>query len=160
MPDREKAMQIIGLAQDIAQHASDLANHQSASCCTAGESPQESPKSEDPIFFKEELVKKCQKIYALRRDRDQIFGKAGMFCDPAWDILLDLFMGHLRGDRISVTSVGIAACAPITTALRWLAILEKDGLVSREHDPADGRRMFVSLTDPAIANMTRILEDF
>jgi hypothetical protein len=120
----------------------------------------DSSTDKESIFFKQELLEKCQKIYSLRRNRDQIFGKMGMFCDPAWDILLDLFMGHLRGDRISVTSVGIAACAPITTALRWLSILEKDGLVSREHDPADRRRMFVSLTDSAIASMTKTLENF
>lgn len=160
MPDRDKALQIIGLAQNIAQYASDLAKHAPESFDLDPEIKESSHSDRDRIVHKKNLLEKCHKIYSLRRNRDQIFGKTGMFCDPAWDILLDLYMGYLRGDRISVTSVGIAACAPITTALRWLSILEKDGLVQREHDPADGRRMFVTLTEPAIANLTRILENF
>lgn len=160
MPDRDKALEIIGLAENIARHASDLVKHGDESRQVNADEINAPQNCDDTIFFKDDLLEKCQRIYKLRREREQLFGKPGMFCDPAWDILLDLFIGYLRGDRISVTSVGIAACAPITTALRWLTILEKDGLVTREHDMTDRRRIFVTLTDPAIASMTKMMENF
>lgn len=110
------------------------------------------------LALKNDLLRKCQNIYRVRRAREAMFDGSDIFCDPAWDILLDLFAGHLQGRQISVTSSGLAAYAPITTALRWLSVLEKDGYVQRQYDPADRRRMFVSLTERAIANMTKILE--
>jgi hypothetical protein len=106
----------------------------------------------------EVIYNKCYNLYKIRRFREKIFGDDGIFCDPAWDILLDLFMAYLRGDKVSVTSAGFAACAPISTALRWLAILEKDGLVSREQDTNDRRRAFVRLTDTAVTKMRKIIE--
>jgi hypothetical protein len=109
--------------------------------------------------FNKNLLQKCQKISRIRRARERIFEGSDIFCDPAWDIMLDLFSGHLQGRQTSVTSAGLAGYAPITTALRWLAILEKQGFVQREYDPADRRRMFVSLTEPAIASMIKILEE-
>jgi hypothetical protein len=110
--------------------------------------------------YEDDLLQKCQRIYRIRRLREKMFDGSDIFCDPAWDILLDLFIGHLQGRQTSVTSCGLAACAPITTALRWLTILERDGFVVREYDPADRRRMFVSLTEQAIANMVKVIEAF
>jgi hypothetical protein len=68
------------------------------------------------------------------------------FCDPAWDMLLDLFLQHSLGRRICVSSLCIASGAPSSTALRWIRALEEADLVERSRDPTDGRRVFVRLT--------------
>jgi DNA-binding MarR family transcriptional regulator len=39
--------------------------------------------------------------------------------------------------------------------LRWLSVLADKKLIERKEDPADGRRVFVELTDDAFAAMAR-----
>lgn len=70
-----------------------------------------------------------------------------LFADPAWDMLLDLLAARLEGDRVSVSSLCIAAAVPPTTALRWIRTLSEQGLVERHADPLDGRRIFIQLAD-------------
>lgn len=89
---------------------------------------------------------------ALRRRRDELF-PYGLFADPAWDILLDLYGAHIAQHRVPVSSLCIAAAVPATTALRWIGNLEKQGLVARRSDPHDGRRVFIELTDKSLAAM-------
>ena len=81
----------------------------------------------------------------LRRRREQMFN-IDYFGDAAWDILLELERGHRLGMRLAVTDIGIEPRIPLTTVLRYLVRLEKDGLISRRVDPGDRRRVFVSLT--------------
>jgi hypothetical protein len=69
-----------------------------------------------------------------------------LFADPAWDILLDLLRAEIAHERISVSSACIAAAVPATTGLRWLRTLEQHGLVVRERDLHDARRVFVVLS--------------
>lgn len=83
-----------------------------------------------------------------RRLRDQFFGD-GMFEDPAWDMLLDLFAADLEGAQVSVSSLCIAAAVAPTTALRWIGRLTEAGLFDRLPDPADRRRAFLTLSPRA-----------
>lgn len=77
----------------------------------------------------------------------------GLFEDPAWDMLLDLFAAGLEGGRVSVSSLCIAAAVAPTTALRWIGRLSDAGLLAREADPGDRRRAFVALSERAQAGM-------
>lgn len=90
----------------------------------------------------------------LRRLRDDLFPD-GLFADPAWDLLLDLYTAHLDGVPISVTSACIAACVPPTTALRWITRLEQFGLVVRSADALDGRRTHLCLSSQALDFMRK-----
>jgi DNA-binding MarR family transcriptional regulator len=80
----------------------------------------------------------------LRRKRENYFDK-NLFADPAWDILLDLYASQLEGRKVSVSSLCIAASVPPTTGLRWISAMTEDGLLVREHDPDDARRVFIQL---------------
>lgn len=86
-------------------------------------------------------------IYRGRRLRAQLLGDDGLFGEPAWDLLLDLFIAEAEGKRLSVTAACIGAAVPTSTALRWILILETRGLVRRENDPTDARRVFLHLTE-------------
>jgi DNA-binding MarR family transcriptional regulator len=88
----------------------------------------------------------AKRIYAARRWRENALGIPRLFSDPAWDILLDVLINEGRLNRVSVSSACIASCVPATTALRWIATLEENGLIERRPDPADARRTFLSLT--------------
>ena len=52
-----------------------------------------------------------------------------------------------------VTSACIGAAVPTTTALRWIAMLEAKGLITRENDSSDARRVFVKLSPEARQGM-------
>lgn len=85
--------------------------------------------------------------YALRRRRDTVFEGLNLFSEPAWDILLSLRIAQGKGRRETVGSVSIAAACPLTTASRHVGELVKLGLVAREEDATDARRIHLSLTE-------------
>jgi DNA-binding MarR family transcriptional regulator len=88
----------------------------------------------------------------LRRMRGQHFLPA-LFADPAWDILLDLAAARIEGRVVAVSSLCIAAAVPATTALRWITHMTEQALLVRKPDPADGRRVFIALSDEAAAGI-------
>ncbi|MCH7628884.1 MULTISPECIES: winged helix DNA-binding protein [Novosphingobium] len=96
-------------------------------------------------------------LYDLRRRRDAANGVKGLFGEPGWDILLDLYIARHRGTELQVSSVCIEAGVPSTTILRWIARLERDGLVYRANDRGDARRRYVRLTPEGHALMERVL---
>lgn len=87
-----------------------------------------------------------------RRLRDSFLGE-GLFEDPGWDMLLDLYAAQLEGQRVSVSSLCIAAAVAPTTALRWIARMTEAGLFQRRPDPSDRRRAFMALSPRALAGM-------
>lgn len=89
-------------------------------------------------------------ILSLRRRRNAIFDD-DLFGEPAWDMLLELYSVELRSNRETVSGLCYASGAPLTTALRWIGLLQKQGWVTKYPDPLDGRRCFVSLTPRATA---------
>lgn len=102
----------------------------------------------------------ARQTYALRRKRASIFGSPELFGEPAWDILLDLFIAHAEGKSVSVSSACIGSAAPATTGLRWLGVLADEGLVVRENDADDNRRVLVRLTHTGITAMEQFLDAF
>lgn len=102
---------------------------------------------------KSDPAEQAQQLYRERRRRIEAFGDDTLFGEPAWDILLDLFVAGERGKRVAVTSACIGSGVPSTTALRWLNVLELRGMVEREDDNHDARRSFVRLTAKARAMM-------
>jgi DNA-binding MarR family transcriptional regulator len=104
----------------------------------------------------ESLVAVATRLYAMRRHRNQVLG-VSLFSEPAWDILLDLFISHHAGRQLSVSAVCIGACAPSATALRYLAILQEVGLVVRIRDESDGRRSYIHLSAAGRQRMSELL---
>jgi len=87
-----------------------------------------------------------------RRLRERFFDAAS-FADPAWDMLLDLMAARLEGREVAVSSLCIAAAVPPTTALRWIRSMTEAGLFVRLADPADGRRVYIELSEEAARGM-------
>jgi len=100
----------------------------------------------------------ARQAYALRRKRAAIFGNPELFGEPAWDILLDLYIAHADGKPVSVSSACIGSAAPPTTGLRWLGVLAEEGLVVRENYADDHRRVLVRLTRAGITAMERFFD--
>ena len=87
-----------------------------------------------------------------RRMRGGFFA-AGLFSDPAWDILLDLYAAEAEDMPVSVSSLCIASGVAPTTALRWISRMTEDGLLDRRPDATDRRRAFMALTEIARVGM-------
>jgi DNA-binding MarR family transcriptional regulator len=81
----------------------------------------------------------------------------GLFADPAWDMLLDLFAARLEERSVSVSSLCVAAAVPSTTALRWINILELKGHVRKRADPKDRRRIYVEITETTTTKLAELL---
>jgi DNA-binding transcriptional ArsR family regulator len=95
-----------------------------------------------------------RRIIRQRQLRGRFFD-AGLFADPAWDMLLDLAAARAEYKQVSVTSLCIASGVPPTTALRWIGQLTEAGLLDRVEDEADRRRAFLALSDRAAEAMAR-----
>lgn len=98
----------------------------------------------------------ARRYLASRRRRAELLNTA-MFADPAWDILLDLFVSAAEGRRVSVSSACLASGVATSTALRWVSQLEREGLIARAPDPHDGRRTFLVLNDAIAIGLERWL---
>jgi DNA-binding MarR family transcriptional regulator len=108
--------------------------------------PARSCEATDPAKSPDERLTTAIAWVRVREERDRIFG-ADLFFDPAWNILLDLYISERKGMMVSVSSMCIASKVPSTTALRWLTLIEKRGLIGRRPDDYDRRRSFLFLTD-------------
>jgi DNA-binding MarR family transcriptional regulator len=93
-----------------------------------------------------------------RAQRGRHFNPA-LFADPAWDMLLELYAAALTQRKLAVSRLAERSCVPMTTALRWITALEKEGLIERSDDRLDGRRVFLTLTDKGERAMSAYFED-
>ena len=84
-----------------------------------------------------------------RHIRREMVGNAEIFGEPAWEMLLDLFIHGCEGKPVATSSLCIASGAPISTALRLLNRMCVKGIVARRRDTGDARRQLVELS-PAV----------
>jgi DNA-binding MarR family transcriptional regulator len=117
----------------------------------------EQPSSTPVAFNSEFSAQLVKEIVRSRRQRDKLFGTE-LFGEPAWDILLELFVAEQSRRKLSVTSACLASAVPPTTAIRWVEKLENEGWVRRENDPRDRRRSWVVLTSKGSNAMRSYLE--
>ena len=95
-----------------------------------------------------------RQMIAARQAHAKFFDRE-LFADPAWDMLLDLTAAQAEDQRVSVTSLCIAAEVPATTALRWIKQLVDTGVFKRVADPTDRRRAFIALSEQSSQAMAR-----
>ncbi|MGE5563233.1 MAG: hypothetical protein ACM3ZV_07970 [Bacillota bacterium] len=93
-------------------------------------------------------------ILDVRRRRSEVFGQ-GLFADPAWDILLELFAAALGNRRMTLGD--LAPIAPKSTLARWIAALEERQLVECAVDPLRPDRFWIALSRDCAARMAAFL---
>lgn len=97
----------------------------------------------------------AQAEYTGRRRRNGLFRRS-LFAEPAWDMLLDLYVQRHHGRQVSVHNLCVAAAVPQTTALRWIGKLEANLLIERSPCPHDNRVVHIALSAEALA----LMEDY
>ena len=77
--------------------------------------------------------------------------------ETSWEILLELMATEMAGRNISVSGLCLAANCPVTTALRRIEELAELGLLVKQVDPSDARRLYVRMTDAGRQKMEAFL---
>jgi hypothetical protein len=108
-------------------------------------------------FARERILLLAETVYRSRRERSKYFSKM-FFGEPAWDMLIDLFIAQLKGREISTTSLCMASDVPQTTALRYINAMESKGLIERSPSLDDKRRNYVKLSSYTFDNVWQFLE--
>lgn len=113
--------------------------------------PFEASDLDDPAL----LCGAAAELYRMRRARDRIM-PSGLMGEPAWDILLALY-SERPGD-LTVSSLCYGSGVPETTALRWIGVLDREGLVERSKHQRDARITLVTLSTEGRALVERSLK--
>lgn len=107
---------------------------------------------------KKTAVELAKSVHLARKRRAEHFGPV-LFNEPAWDMLLILFIyGDREEERLSVSRLAEFGEAPLTTAIRWLDYLESQRMIVRRQCHNDRRKYFVELSERGRAMMTAYFE--
>lgn len=94
----------------------------------------------------------CQ---ALIEERRLIRNGFGPLCTNAnWDMLLALYIADIEGCAVYQSALCLSAGIPDSSAHRWTAKLAAQGVLARQLDDRDKRRIIVTMT-----NETRLALD-
>ena len=103
------------------------------------------------------LLKVAEGIIAARKRRSQLFPRS-MFSEPAWDILLALYIQPKNGGSTPVSKLEFAG-TPQSTLVRWIDYLENEKLVTRVSEHQDPLLDRLSLTDRAFRGLESYLRE-
>lgn len=103
------------------------------------------------------LVNLAKKIREVRAARAAVFGPE-LFGEPAWDLLLALYIAAGDQYRLNVTAACVESNVPESTALRWLSSLGEARLIRYDSNPTDARSRYVALSDAGVAMMDHLLK--
>jgi hypothetical protein len=78
-----------------------------------------------------EALGHARSLLRQRRDRDAAF-PPGLFGEPAWDMLLSLYIARCELRLTTLTDLAASAGINVNAAERHLAALETAGLVQRQ----------------------------
>ena len=101
-------------------------------------------------------VRCARQLLGLRRLREEMLG-GNLFADPAWDLLLHLYVESAAGKQVAISGLCSAAKVRPTTGLRWINLLVDAGLLEKSDDPEDARRVFVGFATGAEESIHHIL---
>lgn len=95
--------------------------------------------------LQKEWLELSRETLVSRRIRRSFFPPA-IVGEPAWDMLLALYVKLERKSAETVTGIAHQVAYPLTTALRWLEYIEQSGFIERTPGITDKRVVLVSLT--------------
>ena len=99
----------------------------------------------------------AKRLLDLRRSRGR-FLDPDMFGEPAWDMILALYIASIEQYRLKVTDLVNESRVPASTGLRWIRRLQEAGLIVRHENPLDGRINFLEISEGGIQKVSSLLE--
>ncbi|MCG6116348.1 MAG: hypothetical protein MEQ84_14245 [Mesorhizobium sp.] len=104
------------------------------------------PRPDSPPDIPE--MPRLKRYLKMRRERERLFPK--LFGDPAWDMLLLLYVYRAARVPLQVSAIAGLANVPGTTSLRYLDLMIEQQLINRTPDPRDRRRIWLTMTPKAV----------
>ncbi|MEO9470259.1 hypothetical protein [Parasphingorhabdus sp.] len=92
-------------------------------------------------------------ILDSRRERDALFPRE-YFSYNAWDVLLELYQAHGRGDKLKFDILGRNSQVSRRLVTRYVKMLASDGFVTEQ----DGDRTLVVLTNKGLKHMESLFQ--
>lgn len=105
-----------------------------------------------------DLIARARAIMASRKARRKYF-PSDLFHEPAWEMLMALFIIYEGEHTMNVKQLVSCSDAPATTSQRWIDHLHKSGLIDRVTDTIDRRRIDISLSERGHDAMVKYLKD-
>lgn len=122
----------------------------------AGRSDKHGDKKRNQLTEECQMLCAAKQILERRRLRQREFGSA-LFGEPAWEMLLELYVRESSGASTTTTQLQAASASPPSTSVRWLQKLQQEGLVNRRSHPVDHGTEFLELTNAARGTLERYL---
>lgn len=111
-------------------------------------------KDAENLIQRRFCLRTAKHLHRLRRERDEVFGEdASLFGEPAWEILLKLYIAFGERKRLMRTEASMIEFIPQSTGLRTLSELEARGLVRSEQASGDRRIGLASLSELGVTLM-------
>ena len=102
----------------------------------------------------DDLAGLASDLLRIRRGRTSEL-PAELFSEPAWDLLLELFVADAQGHRLTGREVGTRCAIPATVMTMWLRHLTKTGLLLG--DGVVDLDAVLTLSRAALEKMARVL---
>ena len=80
------------------------------------------------MIGQDDLALLAMELVRIRRARSENF-PADLFSEPAWDLLLELFIADAQGCRLTGGAVSSRSCIHRSVMSRWLRHMTKIGLL-------------------------------
>ncbi|NLS25999.1 hypothetical protein S2M10_09790 [Sphingomonas sp. S2M10] len=81
-----------------------------------------------------------------------------LFADPAFNILLTLYVSRADGKDVSTSAACTASGVPTTTALRWINALARRGMIHKRSLATDRRFTYLELSEKTGAALDRYFD--
>ena len=144
---------VVGLIKDLGSRLAAMSEEFTERASRVVDEHQDDPAA---AISEQMLVTQARDLLAQRKMRRR-FLPAELFHEPAWDMLIALFIAHNDTRPTNVKALVAMADAPVTTSQRWIEHLHKLKLIDRVNDPADRRRIEISLSHSGYEAITAYL---
>jgi hypothetical protein len=98
----------------------------------------------------------ARSLFRQRRARDAHFS-VGMFGEPAWDLLLTLYIARCEGHALSVPALSRGLNMPLTDASEWICTLEASRLIQKGKSGAADEVPLIRISDAGFHTLTTML---
>lgn len=105
-----------------------------------------SPQNDQSSRQHDVLVAMARSELKARQRQKEIFSEGEVFGEPAFEILLDVYIACAEDRPVTATQVCANAGVSATIGARHMAILERQGLISRHRCTSDFRCTYVRPT--------------